>query len=536
MKKRIFYSFVSLTVVFSLLLFRIGLLGSNQELTAVGQGMSTRSVVVTSLRGTIYDRNHQPLVNTGTQYKAALLPEKQLLQRVQSVMDVSQYQALLKSAQSGVPKVVNLLEPAAIAPGLRVFKTPTRYTDYCPCPHIVGHLNGDETSGVSGIELAYDSLLSQCTGQIKATFKVDGLGEYLENTTISVTDNTDRANGGVVLTVDRELQQFVDSVSTQYLKRGAVLITDPNTGEILAASSFPTYRPDNVYASLNSEDSALLNRLTAGYDCGSVLKIITAAAALETGVLPDQIYNCSGSITVQGTTFHCHHRLGHQTLNMKQAFAQSCNLYFIQLAAQIGPVKIVEMAQRFGLLEEITLASSLVASAAVMPNVTELLSPAALANLSIGQGKLLVSPMHIAQMTAVVACNGTRMPLILVSGTLTSDGTLSEVVGGEGETILSAATVSTIKEMMCLVVTEGTGQGAYTDQITAAAKTGTAQTGQISEDGDVIQSWITGFISAEEPEYVITILAEDAETTHADTQGLFCEISNKITEIKRNRP
>lgn len=534
LKQRVWIVFSATVLVFVLILVRIGALVNSAEVQSVGLGQGTRSLTVISLRGTMYDRYQEPLINADHEYSAAFLPSGEALKQLRSAMDTAEYDQLIEHLERNTPAVVRLQRPAVIADGMRVFLTPVRYTDYCPCPHILGHLDGSMQYGVTGIEKAFDSFLNQHTGQIEATFSVNGLGDYVEGSPIRVTNTIDNSASGVVLTIDKEIQRIVDGTAPEFLEKGAVVVMDPRSGEVLAGSSFPSFHPAQVADSMDDADGALLNRMLALYDCGSVFKIVTAIAALENGFSVDQTFNCAGGMTVQNTVFHCHQRLGHQMLSMDEAFAQSCNLYFIQLAAQIGAEKLLETAEKLGLTDTIELADSLIAPQAVLPSNTELVVPAALANLSFGQGKLLISPLHIARMTAVVAANGTLPALQLVSGTITNEDGFVKTEKRGGETVITGATISALRHMMELAVTDGTGTRAQPDNTTAAGKTGTAQTGQYNNGQPVVQSWFTGYFPADNPQYVITILAEDAENTDADATALFCEISNKLTELKRN--
>ena len=530
MKRKVWGVYSLIAVVFLVVLARIGFLISSENVMVVGKSSGTRTVVVKNLRGTIYDRHMTPLVNSEKEYLAAFLPSNEILVNLRSSMGDAEYRSLLRRIEWNVPMVASLSAPAVIADGMRVFLTPTRYEEDCLCPHLIGHLDGSAQYGVTGVEKAFDSLLSQYSGQITATFSVNGLGAYQENSTILVSNTLECCSGGVVLSVDREIQCMVDETAPQYLEKGAVIVLDPYTGEILAGSSFPSYHPEQVADCINGDDGSLLNRMLSQYDCGSVFKIVTAIAALENGVHPQQTFICNGSMPVDSTTFHCHYRLGHQEVTMIEAFAQSCNLYFIQLAEEIGAEKLMETARKLGLLDVISLADSMVAPASVLPTIEELSISAALANFSFGQGKLLLSPLHVAKITATVAANGTLPDLHLINGTVDGEGNLTKYENRGGETVVSAATIRLLREMMECVVSEGTGIRAQSSYVNSAGKTGTAQTGQFNNGEPVVQSWFTGYFPAENPKYVVTILAEDAENTKADAAQLFCEISNKLAK------
>ncbi len=531
MKKRVWTLFSLIIIAFSgISVYMYTLVQGNPAQVAAGQNSYAVSVV--SLRGAIYDTELQPLVNSEKVYRAAAAPDEALLPILRSAMDEKRYQALLDIFTSRKPTAITLNGPVPIANGLRLFHVPQRYGSRLLAPHLIGYLNNDDSAGIAGMEKAYDNLLQSNGGQIQVSFAVDGTGACLQGVEPVVTDTTKNAENGLVLTINKTIQQIVEDTTPSHLTKGAVVVMDPTDGAILALASFPSFQPATVAESISKDDGALINRAFSLYDCGSVFKIVTAAAALENGVSTDLSFACAGGMDVGATRFHCHHRLGHQWLSFNSAFAQSCNLYFIQLAQQIGAEKLYSMMERLGFLKPANLAWGIGSNACVTPTLGELQqTPAALANLSFGQGKLLVSPVHVAQMTAAIANGGTLFPAYVVKGTYDENAGLIEAEKGRGERVLSSETVSKIRKMMELVVSEGTGRMAAPTACTAAGKTGTAETGQLTADGaPVVQSWFTGYIPAEDPQYVITILAEDAQSTDASATQLFCEISNKLTK------
>lgn len=533
MKWRTGFIFGLLMVSFAAVLIRIGLLITDEQIQTVGSTQGARSVSASVVRGTIYDRNGEKLVNNEYRYVAVLMPEQRLLSAIRSALSTSEYQQLLDRAKERLPMSVFLEQSVAETDGLLCFHVPDRYS-YSGCTHLIGYLDGSQQYGIYGIEGAFDSVLSECTGEITVTFPVNGAGDRIQQTDIKVTDTTDNSRGGVKLTIDKTVQQVVDEVCDTAINKGAVVVLD-TSGEVLAMSSRPDFDPEAVEQVLEDVDSPLINRCLSKYDCGSVFKIITAAAALEHGVSEYQGYVCDGELAVDTTLFHCHNRQGHGLVSMEEAFAQSCNLYFIQLAQAIGGARILSMAEKMGLSEEIVLAEGLSAQPAILPSSEDLNSAAALANLSFGQGELLISPLHIARMTTVFTANGTLPQIRAVIGTVTPDGILSEVAVGAGETVLSAANTRILCRMLEQVVQSGTGSAAQPLYTTAAGKTGTAETGQLDENGvPVTQSWFTGYYPAENPRYVVTVLVEDAGNSNFTAAQVFCEISNKLEQKRRN--
>lgn len=525
MNRRLTVSVVLLFLVFFGLIVRIALISVDDTVKTVGNQQGTKSLLVAEARGTIYDRHRTPLVNDTNVYYASILPRMDLVQRLEGNTTTIEYNRLLKAVKDGVPARVLLNGPTTITAGLQMYIAPQRYASRCLAPHLIGYMNGEKTAGVAGIERAYDDLLKQFSGQITVTYPTDGSGRSRIDAETRVSNTIAQCQGGIVLTIDRGIQEKIENVAASHITKGAVVVLDADNGDILASASYPTFHPEST---ADIAEGALINRALSLFDCGSVFKIVTTLAALELGISVEQVYECSGAITVDGTTFHCHHRLGHQTLDMETAFAQSCNVYFIQLAHQIGAASLLDMTQRLGLCEEIEIADTLYAPASVLPTAADLSADAALANLSFGQGKLLITPMHIARMTAVIAGDGTLSDISAVLGTVDAQGRWIKSRARGGETVISASSVASVRRMMERVVTEGTGSAARSDIVSVAGKTGTAETGQLNSGSPVTHSWFTGYFPAEDPQYVVTVLIEDMIHSEKNAAEVFCEISNNL--------
>ncbi len=526
----------SRSVYYLLAVTLIGLLGrifyiTRAQPARVASSQSSWTVMVATTRGSIYDVQHRPLVNDSKEYKAALFPDEALLPLIYPATEPTVFEKARNQLSEGVPTSVRLSGPISITEGLKLFYTPVRYGGRVLAPHLIGYMDSSGQKGITGVELACNEILSKYNGQASVTFYTDGGGHCLNGVTPTVLDTTKTSRGGIVLTIDRDIQRLVEDIAPNFITKGAVVVLDPYTGAIKAMASFPSFQPNTVAQSLENNDGALINRAISLYDCGSVFKIITTAAALEAGVSSTQTYNCGGAEDVQGVHFHCHNRLGHQRLTMKSAFSQSCNIYYIRLAQQMGAGALYDMAQSFGFGGSIELADGLTATAPLFPKLSDVEnSPGALANLSFGQGYLMTSPLHIAQITATIANNGTMPSVHLIDGYMDEKGHFDQAARNSGKTILSFETAGTLRRMMEAVVSEGTGRSASPSVCTAAGKTGTAETGQIGGEEAVVQSWFTGYFPAEVPKYVVTVLAEDANNTNGQANALFCEISNKLFE------
>ncbi len=500
----------------------------------VASSQNRWTVSVASTRGTIYDTNLLPLVNETHEYRAAMIPSERLLAHVSGATTAKDFAALRDQLAQGVPASVRLTKPIGFTNGMQLFWVPTRYSERLLSPHTIGYLDASGTCGVTGIESAFNEVLEQYKGAATASFSVDGRGSLLYGVLPECLDTTANSVGGVVLTLDKKLQMITEDAGAKGLTKGAVVVMQPYSGEILALASFPSFQPQTVAQSIDEDNGALINRALSLYDCGSVFKIITTAAALELGISAQKSFVCEGYLEIEGTRFHCHNRLGHGSLDMQEAFAQSCNLYYIQLAQMIGADSLLEMAEKFGLNKAVILADSMEASAALLPDLSTLrASCAALANLSFGQGYLMASPLHFAQIVNTIVNNGVLLNPSLVRGFLDAEKNFTNANKGSGAEVISAKTATVLQKMMAMTVLDGTGRSAKPNSCSAAGKTGTAETGQIIDGNPVVQSWFVGYFPVESPQFVVCVLAEDSTGTNARATEIFRSLADEIIcEIK----
>lgn len=508
---------------------------SGQDLSQAADRQAGLTVTVANARGTIYDANLRPLVNAGTEYRVSLTASPEALAAVSSCMDAGALEALTERLQEGKPVAAVLDSLPAPADGLAMFETPVRYTEPLLAPHILGYLDGDGLHGATGAELVFDERLNACAGKAETTYTVDATGRPLQGIAPTLSNTLDRAKAGVALTIDADIQKIVENAARQYLQKGAVVVMEPSTGRIAAMVSLPDFQPSTVAENLNNTDAPLLNRALCNYNCGSVFKIVTAAAAIEAGTPLSTSFDCAGSVDVGGITFHCHNRLGHGSLNLTQAFAQSCNPYFIRLAQRIGGQTLYNMAVSLRFDRPILLAEGWKTARAVLPSETELLSPAAVANLSFGQGTLMATPVHITQLVAAVVNDGNIVRPTLLRGMVDENGILTEEPSAPAQTAFSASTARILRDLMKTVVEEGTGRSARPFELGAGGKTGTAETGWEQNGKEVVQSWFGGFYPAENPEYAVVVLAEDAENTDGKSSPVFKKICEELTMLQKER-
>ncbi|MDR5708413.1 MAG: penicillin-binding transpeptidase domain-containing protein [Armatimonadota bacterium] len=313
----------------------------------------------------------------------------------------------------------------------------------------------------------------------------------------------------VVLTVDREIQQ----VAAQALggRRGAVVALDPRDGALLAMVSAPSFDPNLLeqnWAVLRQDPARpLLNRATHGlYPPGSTFKVVTMAAALSRRAAdPDTRFFCPGFVLVRGRPILDFGGRAHGSLTLWEALVWSCNVTFFQLGMRVGGSILREFAAAFGLGE--APAFELPSEAGHLPDPEEVAGDG-VAQLSFGQGSLLVTPLQMALLTAVLARGGVRIRPYTVAQVRTAEGEVVERHRAKsGERILAEEVARVLRDTMVEAVAYGTGRAAALPGVAVAGKTGTA-----TASGGPPHAWFIGFAPAYQPRVVVAVVVERAGT------------------------
>lgn len=520
----LFASVLFLLFSAALALYRIS---DGTALFAAAQEQQTYTVTASAARCTVYDRNLEPLTGCGvTEYPAAVAPLSQTAAGLSAVLSPEEMSPVLRLLSGGLPFAV-MLPREAEAPGVSIFPVRCRYDGTGFAEHVIGYLNG-EGHGVSGIEKAFDDVLSD-GGKVTVSYQVDALGHTLSAGKTEIADTTQKSSSGVALTLDRSIQRLAERAAAKYLQKGAVVVLEVPTGKILAMASLPTFPQDDVSSVLDAEDSPLLNRAVSAYSVGSVFKLAAAAAALESGVSPEETYTCTGSISVDGQSFHCFDSEVHGEEDMKSAVANSCNTYFVHLMQQVPPEKFLAMAKSLGFGSSCTLAPGMESATGSLPSLSDLFVPRTLANFSFGQGVLTATPLQIAAMVNAIASGGVYTQPTLTAGTVNEDKSFAERFSvPAGQRVMSAQTASLLRDFMKASVDYGTSERGKPNYGTAGAKTATAQTGVFEDGEELVESWYTGFYPYEDPKFVITVFAEGGDGGGRTCGPVFCEIADGL--------
>ncbi len=345
----------------------------------------------------------------------------------------------------------------------------------------------------TGVQTFFASTLVGMSGSV-----IDRTWQWLSGETARGDD--------IQLTVDARLSGVVaQNFPSGYT--GAVVVINYKTGEILAPVSMPEYDPGNMATSV--PDTAYFNRCLQGrYTPGSTFKIVTLAAALEN--LPGALshaFTCSGSREFGNGAVTClSGTKAHGQMDLRSAFAESCNVSFATLSYELGQNALLRTAEAFGFNDDFTF-SDVVLYASSFPK--DIGSVSELAWSGVGQGRVLVTPLHMAMIAGAVANGGVMMEPKLVKQITGSTGLPRlRATPGAYRRVMSASTASIIGDYMEDVVTYGTGTRARIQGYTVCGKTGSAET---SDDKSVeTNAWFVGYLAEEEYPYAVAVVLEKA--------------------------
>jgi penicillin-binding protein 2 len=378
-----------------------------------------------------------------------------------------------------------------------------------------------ETEGREGLEQTFNEMLVGKRGEYKLTFDKDGRKTSEKLITPPVPGYN------IVTTLDLRLQELAEKALEAKAKRGAIVVVDPNTGDILAMASWPTYDPNSFVPSISAEkfkalqddpDIPLLPRaFRSAYPPGSTFKVAVGIAALETGAVgPDDRYECVPSIEIGNITFHNWKKGDRGALNFVQALTESCDTWFYQVGIKTGAEPIIDWAIKLGFGAKCGIPLRGEAEGRV-PNDEYMkathgrrLLNGDIANLSIGQGDTQVTPLQMAQAMAIVANGGTLYQARLVQQvqTLGDQIVTAYQVRAKKTLELSSRTLDELRTGMIDAVNSagGTGHAASLDNVEVAGKTGTAQWGPKNKERTA--AWFGGFLPANQPQYAFAALYE----------------------------
>ena len=364
--------------------------------------------------------------------------------------------------------------------------------------------------GSTGIEAAQENVLD---GQSQTL-----LGQRLRN----LLTGEKRQGGGVELTLRASMQEAAAAALGD--RKGAVVALDAKTGAILALYSSPSFDPNalasrdagevqDAYATLDADPkNPMLNRtISERYAPGSTFKVLTAIALIENGIAnPDTRMDSPVSTTLPGTNTEVSNiessTCGDGKPTLTEAFARSCNTTFVLASEKLTTQQLTDVTKRFGFGHEQEIPLTVIPS--VFPSDAD---SAQLAMSSIGQYTVQATPMQMAQVAQTIANGGQMMSPYLIKQIVDADNqTIRKTKATEAGRPISADTASKVTGMMQAVVSQpyGSGTPMALPNVSVAAKTGTAETGE----GDRANAWAIGFAPADNPQIAFAVIVEGDET------------------------
>ncbi|MDL1955501.1 MAG: penicillin-binding protein 2 [Candidatus Desulfofervidus auxilii] len=516
---------------------------------------------IPAARGIIYDRNGIILATNRPSFCLLLYPQKLPKNKKMLKLYASFLSSILQKDCSEVLKLIKKelkypLSPVYLKkglswkevaiietrsyffPALKITVIPLRfYPNGILASHLLGYVSlitpkqlktlpdAEPTDfvGQSGLEKSYEKNLAGKKG--KRYLEVDALGRIIR----TLKEISPEPGNNLYLTLDANLQKKAEILLKR--KKGAIVALDPFTGEILISASSPSYDPNLFVQGMDEKTwnkikkhpgHPLENRVTAGlYPPGSLLKIVTAIAALEEKVIsPRTKIYCSGRFPLGNRVFHCWKKIGHGWMDVKRAIIQSCDVFFYQLGLWLGAERLAQYAYKcgFGKLTgiEIKEAKGLVPNPTWYWKTKKTRWPEGeTLNMSIGQGAFLATPLQLAQFFAAIANGGYIYKPKIVKKIVSVRGEIIKEIKPEIKCKLpiSAKNLKIIRDAMIGVMNHpsGTGYHARSHLVTIAGKTGTAQLVSINTKNKLSiedHAWFAGFAPAKNPKIVIVVLIE----------------------------
>ncbi len=509
-----------------------------------------REYTIPAPRGLIYDRRGKTLVDNRPSFTVAVLPLELrnpdvVLPQLAVIMAMPLADIEAKIAANrdrpfepvrikrdvGTPLVTRIEENRLDLPGVIILAEPVRLYPLGPiAAHVlgyVGEIDQDELAaregegyrvgdliGKAGVERIYESVLHGEDGRLSV--EVDALGRPLR-----VLGRVPAVPGRTItLTLDLDLQVVATKalVATGY-KSGTVVVSEPESGEILALASLPSYDPNlfavgitpQAWAALTSDPlHPLLNRAVgAAYEPGSIFKLVTAVAALKEGIVArNSTFDAPGYFQLGRWRFGDLKAWGR--VDFVTGIANSVNVVFYTLGYRLGGERMAHYATEMGLGERtgLDLPGEVIGTIAT-PETKQRLTgepwyPGDSVNMSIGQGAVTVTPIQVVRMVGSIANGGALLqPHVLMSATERDGSTHKVLVTVQRTVPYGASTLSVVREGMRAVVERGSGTAAALPHVALAGKTGSAENPRGKP-----HAWFAGYAPAQAPRVVVVAFVE----------------------------
>lgn len=439
--------------------------------------------------------------------------------------------ALIKLHSDLSPAEIKKIQSSQMS-SLIVVPITKRYRQDGFLAHLIGYVSMSGLGeGQSGLEKTYDQLLKKGGTSQKLHVVLDARGKVIPGIKPKVRTE-EIIKDAVVLTIDKRVQQLVETTMNQRVAKGAVVVMDVSSKEVLAMASRPAFNQYQVEEYLSEDiDSTLTNRVLSAYYPGSLFKIVVSIAALQANIVkPDSEFICTGKFIYNDQlATACWKEEGHGKLSFAEAFANSCNPTFINTGLSLGRTRLLQQVDALHITDNTLIGIEKVNTQAYVQIDG---GKAALGNVCLGQQGVMLSPMQITNLLATVADNGCWAPPRIIKYTVDSKGVKHYPAMNDKKRVIDLVTNQKVQKMMEKVVAEGTGKAARLPEVKIAGKTATSQTGNIKTDGEeVLNTWFAGYFPAEQPRWAIVVMVEEGKSGAENCAPVFKEISRGMLEI-----
>lgn len=486
---------------------------------ATGKILATNKSVCTI--SVIHSQIDEPEKVIAALQKELGLTEEEVRKRVEKVSSIER-------VKTNVDKETGDRIRAYGLSGIKVDEDYKRYYPLDTMASTVLGFTGADNQGILGLEVKYDSYLQGTSGKILTL--TDARGIEIEN---AGETRLEPVNGyDLYISMDSNIQQYCEQAAEKaYIKKQAdevsVIVMNPQNGEIMAMVNYPEFNLNEPFTLIeemgaDGTESAdkkqeLLNRMWRNpcisdtYEPGSTFKIITAAAALEEGVvsLTDQFY-CPGYKLVEDRRIRCAKTSGHGAETFETGIMNSCNPVFIELGERLGVENYYKYFKQFGLTQKTGI--DLPGEAATIMHKQENVGPVELATISFGQS-FQITPIQLVTTVSSIINWGTRITPHFGVEVRETDGTLVETFSyDKREEICSGETSETMQYLLEKVVSEGGGKNAKIEGYAIGGKTATSQTLPRSEHRYI--SSFLGFAPADDPKVLVIAIINNPKGTY----------------------
>ncbi len=566
--KRIFCLGLVITAGFLVVMGKLSyvIFAKGTEYKQAAYSQQTKSQIISSNRGTIYDRNGEILAtsvpvdtvsfNPGDiEYASGKTVENELVaEEFSKLFGITKEEALAKLESkksveviarkvetSVVNELKNWMKENNITSGINIDGDFKRYYPNDNLASTLIGFCGTDNTGLAGIEEKWNSVLVGTPGKVTVTSDVNG---------DAISDDTEEyvaaENGSnLYLTIDTQIQGIAETYLKKAIEKnqasyGGVILMNPQNGDILAMANYPDYNlndPQNpsptglasTWDTLDTQTkSDAKNALWSNknvsnlYEPGSTFKLLMSAIALEEGItetdIPGDFY-CNQSIQVLDREMHCWSKTAHHERSLRQALEKSCNPSFIQLGQRIGVDRMYKYFDAFGLFDRIgTNIAYVPASSFYQKDAVGLVE---LATMSYGQ-RFGITPLQLITAVSAIANGGKLIePRIVKQVENTDTGSMTTVETTEIRRVISEETANQVKDMMKSVVEEGTGGWAAVEGYEIGGKSGTSEPPQDHPEEGYVSSFIA-ISPIENTQVVCLIMVHNPNTNIAYQGGQVC--------------